>query len=155
MVREGVPFRDCPWVQRVVVVVFVCPHTVVGEVAIVLSCRPSSRGLVHQVRNVTWDEAVGFFVNCAQASFHTSGVELLPLQLGYHIRNTGGSRVVIENKPGGTPLDFVEILDVVVLMGIPDCLTVFNDRPDESFISDFFGRSIAGEVKVGVIFPQQ
>ena len=78
------------------IVVLVVTNTVVDELTSVLSCCRSYPGLVvvllfQKVGDVTRDYVVGFFVDCAQAGFHTSYAELLPSKFGYHFTNTGGS----------------------------------------------------------------
>ena len=73
-------------VQGVKVVVLVGPDAVVDDVTLVLFGRWSVVslvfGLIQEMRNVVWNEAMGFFVDNAESGFHTSYVEGLPFKLG-------------------------------------------------------------------------
>ena len=74
------------------IVVLVRGNMVADEIASVLYCCRFRPGLVvvlsfQKVEDVTRDDVVGFFVDCAQMGFHNA--ELLPFKFGYHFTNTG------------------------------------------------------------------
>ena len=77
-------------------------NTVIDQLASVVSCCRSHPGLVvimsfQKVGDITRDDVVGFFVDCAQIGFHISSVELLPFKFGNHFRNTGEFSWVSKN----------------------------------------------------------
>ena len=83
------------------VVVLFGANTVVNKLATVLSCCRSRPGLVvvasfQEVGDVARDDVVGFFVECAQAGFHTSSVELLPIKFCNHFSGHFSSTQALE-----------------------------------------------------------